>query len=60
MKSVLTREFPLCPRLALQICDVRDVALAHLRAMTTPEAAGHRHIVYTGSVWMQDFSKVNH
>ncbi|CAG0887918.1 unnamed protein product [Darwinula stevensoni] len=60
LKSVLTREFPLCPRLALQICDVRDVALAHLKAMTTPEAKGHRHIVYTGSIWMQDFAKILH
>merc|ERR1712127_80981 len=26
-------------------CDVRDVALAHLRAATLPEAAGQRHLI---------------
>lgn len=26
-------------------CDVRDVALAHVRAAFVPEAAGHRHII---------------
>jgi dihydroflavonol-4-reductase len=29
----------------LEVCDVRDVALAHIKAMNTPEAASHRHIV---------------
>lgn len=28
-------------------CDVRDVALAHLKAAFLPEAAGHRHIIET-------------
>ena len=30
-------------------CDVRDVALAHLRAMKKPEAAGNRHLIVDGS-----------
>ncbi|RNA23968.1 NADPH-dependent aldehyde reductase ARI1-like isoform X1, partial [Brachionus plicatilis] len=28
-------------------CDVRDVALAHIKAAFLPEAAGHRHIIET-------------
>lgn len=28
-------------------CDVRDVALAHLKAAFLPQAAGHRHIIET-------------
>ena len=32
-------------------CDVRDVALAHLRAAFLPEAAGHRHIIVSEKKW---------
>lgn len=32
-------------------CDVRDVALAHVRAAFVPEAAGHRHIIVSEAKW---------
>jgi dihydroflavonol-4-reductase len=32
-------------------CDVRDVALAHLRAAFLPEAVGHRHIIVSEGKW---------
>ena len=32
-------------------CDVRDVALAHVRAAFLPEAAGHRHIIVSEAKW---------
>ena len=31
---------PACPKLNFAIVDVRDVAAAHIKAMTVPEAAG--------------------
>ena len=31
---------PACPKLNFAIVDVRDVATAHVKAMTLPEAAG--------------------
>ncbi|XP_013792300.1 putative uncharacterized oxidoreductase YDR541C [Limulus polyphemus] len=49
---------PLIPGLNFYICDVRDVALAHIRAMTIPEAAGQRHIVGSGSLWMRDIAYI--
>ena len=33
------------PDIAIGCTDVRDVALAHITAMTLPEAAGNRHIL---------------
>lgn len=32
-------------------CDVRDVALAHVRAAFHPDAAGHRHIIVNEAKW---------
>ena len=34
--------------------DVRDVALAHLRALEAPEAAGQRIIINSRSLWCKD------
>ena len=33
------------PNVYYPTCDVRDVALAHVKALFTPEATGHRHII---------------
>lgn len=38
----LRGELPAAPRISLPTVDVRDVAEAHLKAMTTPEAGGQR------------------
>ncbi|KAK7466785.1 hypothetical protein BaRGS_00037101 [Batillaria attramentaria] len=53
MKQLLERQMPVVARLSFAIVDVRDVALAHVRAMTSPEAAGHRHVCTTSSMWFQ-------
>lgn len=54
MVMLLARQTPMIPRLSLPIIDVRDVALAHVIAMTSPEAAGQRIILNNSSLWMQD------
>ena len=41
------REIPLLPDIYAPVCDVRDVALAHIRAMVNKEAAFKRHLVVT-------------
>ncbi|OCX58623.1 hypothetical protein BFP70_18450 [Thioclava sp. SK-1] len=35
--------FPLAPKLALYLCDVRDIAQIHVNALTAQHAAGQRH-----------------
>jgi len=54
----LKNELPGVPDLHLSIVDVRDVALAHLRAMTHPGAPGNRYICSSASIWMMDVAKI--
>ncbi|KAK3766910.1 hypothetical protein RRG08_040432 [Elysia crispata] len=58
IKSIFTREMPMLPHFSIGICDVRDVALAHLKCMTFPEAAGNRHIITHSALWMIDIAKI--
>lgn len=51
------------PRSAGRLCgwapvDVRDVASAHVAAMTTPEAAGQRFCCAIEHAWMQDMAVI--
>ena len=57
-KRLLQRELPLLPKVMLPVVDVRDVAQAHINAMTIPEAAGNRHIVANQSMWFQDVAVI--
>ena len=43
VERLLAGRVPGVPRLGFNVVDVRDVADLHLRAMTSPEAAGQRH-----------------
>lgn len=45
--SLLIRDHSMIPDIHLPVCDVRDVALAHSRAIKLPEAAFKRHIIVT-------------
>jgi nucleoside-diphosphate-sugar epimerase len=45
IKKILNKEMPFLPDVYLPGCDVRDVALAHIRAMQLEEAASQRFIV---------------
>lgn len=51
-------KLPGTPRLGFTIVDVRDVAEAHILAMTLPEAAGERFIVAAGFRWMGEIAAV--
>lgn len=41
----------------MSIVDVRDVALAHLKALQIPEAAGNRFILHSESIWLKDMAE---
>ena len=51
-------QMPGVPRIGFSVVDVRDLADAHIRAMTTPEAAGERFIACGEFMWMADIAKV--
>lgn len=46
------------PRLGWGIVDVRDVAKAHLLAMTLPNASGERFLVGANWLWMEQMSLI--
>lgn len=49
-------KLPGTPRIGLEIVDVRDLADIHLRAMTSPEAAGQRFLATGEFAWMRDMA----
>lgn len=50
VQNLLSGGMPALPRIFLPIVDVRDVAAAHILAMTDPEAAGQRFLLSSGPV----------
>ncbi|XP_015915115.1 uncharacterized protein [Parasteatoda tepidariorum] len=58
IKRLMDGSMPLIPRLYLAICDVRDVAEAHLKAMIVPEAANQRHLVNSAHLWLTDIAHI--
>ncbi|MFT4571032.1 MAG: dihydroflavonol-4-reductase [Hyphomicrobiaceae bacterium] len=57
IKRLLKREMPACPELGWATVDVRDLARAHVLAMTTPAAAGNRYICAGDNVWLRDMAR---
>lgn len=57
-RRLLQREVPMVPRLSFAICDVRDVAAAHITAMMSPKAPGNRYMVVTKSMWIDEMAKI--
>jgi nucleoside-diphosphate-sugar epimerase len=57
VRKLLAREVPGCPKMGFPLVDVRDVAAAHLAAMTSPDAAGKRYICSTEFKMMVDVAE---
>jgi dihydroflavonol-4-reductase len=49
---------PGTPRIGLEVVDVRDLVDLHLRAMTSPEAAGERFLGTGEFLWMSEIAQV--
>jgi nucleoside-diphosphate-sugar epimerase len=57
IESLLNGELRGIPQLGFNIVDVRDLADLHLRAMTSPTAAGQRFLAVSEFLWMADIAK---
>eukprot|EP00118_Oscarella_pearsei_P019614 m.209115 g.209115 ORF g.209115 m.209115 type:complete len:248 (+) comp39725_c1_seq29:1608-2351(+) len=55
---LLARKYPGIPNLGLPLVDVRDVAAAHIAAMTSEWANGKRIIIYGESLWSQEVAEI--
>jgi nucleoside-diphosphate-sugar epimerase len=58
VRKLMRREFPGCPDIGWAMVDVRDVAAAHVAAMTVPEAAGQRFICAVEHASMLEVAKI--
>jgi len=58
VRKLMKRQVPGCPNLGWTPVDVRDVAAAHIAAMTTPEAAGKRFFCAIEHAWMRDIAAI--
>lgn len=58
VQAMLAGLLPLAPRAAFGVVDVRDVAAMHVRALTVPEAAGHRFLLTAGTTTMLGIAEV--
>jgi len=58
VRLLMSKAMPACPRVGFAMVDVRDVAAAHIAAMTVPDAAGKRFLCCLDHIWMQDVAKI--
>lgn len=56
IQRLIDGRMPRVPNVGLNIIDVRDLATAHVDAMTAPGAAGQRLIVSGDFMWMKDIA----
>jgi len=54
VQRLLNGSVPAAPRIAITTIDVRDVAAAHLAAMTVPEAGGQRFPIAQGTLMLKE------
>ncbi len=54
----MTGAFPGMPKIHFPIVDVRDVALAHLRAIKVEDARNNRFLVHNESMWLKDLATI--
>lgn len=58
IRNMMIGAYPGNPIYMLAIVDVRDVAAAHLMAMTTPAANGNRYICAAQSIWFVEMAQI--
>jgi nucleoside-diphosphate-sugar epimerase len=58
VKKLLARELPACPDIHFALVDVRDVAAAHVTALSVREAAGQRFICANDDRSIRDVARV--
>ncbi|OBZ96414.1 epimerase [Pararhizobium polonicum] len=58
VQSLLKGRYPATPDFSVPVVDVRDVAEAHVLAMTVPEAAGQRFIIGGAALSVKDIADI--
>jgi dihydroflavonol-4-reductase len=58
IRRLLRGDMSRIPKIGLEVVDVRDLVDVHLRAMTSPAAAGQRFLATGEFMWMADVARV--
>ena len=58
VRELLARSMPAVPHIHWPVCDVRDVAAAHIAAVCNPAANGQRFIVSSGAMWYSQMADI--
>lgn len=58
IRALFKGDFPLTPKIAYPIIDVRDCASIHVSAMTAEAVGGRRLIAAGETLWMKDIAKL--
>ncbi|SFZ85601.1 dihydroflavonol-4-reductase [Devosia enhydra] len=58
VKSIVEGKVPALPRLSFGIVDVRDVAEAHVRALTAPDAGGRRFLMSERTLFLAEVAEI--
>lgn len=58
IRAMFSGQFPMVPKVAYPIIDVRDCASIHVAAMTSKNAGGRRLIAGSNTLWFSDISNI--
>lgn len=58
IKMIMQGKIPFVPKVMLVLVDVRECALAHLRAIQVEEAKGKRFILGSSSLWIKEVATI--
>lgn len=58
IKGLFSGDFPMMPRIAYPIIDVRDCASLHIKAMTAEGVGGRRLMAASNTLWISDISEI--
>ena len=60
VSDLVTGQMPGMAKIMLGLVDVREVAMAHVKALETPDAAGKRILTRAQDMWFPEFGKILH
>lgn len=58
IKGLFSGKFPMMPRIAYPIVDVRDCASLHIKAMTHMNAGGRRLMAASNTLWISEIAEI--
>jgi len=58
VEKIMRNDLPGIPRLSFPLVDVRDVAIAHYKALISPDSNGKRYILASNTIWAEEMLNI--